>query len=60
MEIWTGVTDALLTDSQRKDSATQLLLKYKSGVLVTQYQQMMMVVKMVMMVMMMVMNMMVI
>ena len=25
MEIWTGVTDASLTDSQRKDSATQLL-----------------------------------
>ena len=26
------------TDSQRKDSATQLLLKYKSGALVTQFQ----------------------
>ena len=26
-----------LTDSQRKDSATQLLIKYKSGALVTQY-----------------------
>ena len=25
-----------LTDSQRKDSATQLLIKYKSGALVTQ------------------------
>ena len=40
MEIWTGVTDASLThsltDSQRKDRATQLLIKYKSGALVTQ------------------------
>ena len=26
-----------LTDSQRKDSATQLLIKYKSGALVTQF-----------------------
>ena len=36
VEIWTGVTDAWLTDSQSKDSATQLLTKYKSGALVTQ------------------------
>ena len=36
MEIWTGVTDVSLTDSQLKDSATQLLTKYKSGALVTQ------------------------
>ena len=36
MEIWIGVTDASLTDSQTKDSATQLLIKYKSGALVTQ------------------------
>ena len=28
-----------LTDSQSKDSATQLLTKYKSGALVTQYDQ---------------------
>ena len=27
-----------LTDSQSKDSATQLLTKYKSGALVTQYE----------------------
>ena len=27
---------ACLTDSQRKDRATQLLIKYKSGALVTQ------------------------
>ena len=27
-----------LTDSQRKDSATQLLIKYKSGALVTQFK----------------------
>ena len=40
MEIWTGVTDASLTDSQSKDSATQLLKKYKSGALVTQYAKM--------------------
>ena len=26
------------TDSQTKDSATQLLIKYKSGALVTQYK----------------------
>ena len=43
VEIWTGVTDASLThsltDSQRKDRATQLLIKYKSRALVTQYQQ---------------------
>ena len=39
MEIWTGVTDALLTDSLTtlKDMATQLLIKYKSGALVMQY-----------------------
>ena len=37
MEIWTGVTDASLTDSHLKDSATQLLIKYKSGALVTQF-----------------------
>ena len=37
VDIWTGVTDAWLTDSQRKDRATQLLIKYKSGALVTQY-----------------------
>ena len=36
MEIWTGVTYASLTHSQCKDSATQLLTKYKSGALVTQ------------------------
>ena len=41
VEIWTGVTDALLTDSLTysqtlKDSATQLLIKDKSGALVTQ------------------------
>ena len=29
---------ACLTDSQRKDRATQLLTKYKSGALVTQNQ----------------------
>ena len=37
VEIWTGVTDAWLTDSQTlKDRAThtQLLMKYKSGALV--------------------------
>ena len=27
-----------LTDSQMKDRATQLLIKYKSGALVTQFQ----------------------
>ena len=39
MEIWTGVTDAWLTHSLTtlKDSATQLLIKYKSGALVTQF-----------------------
>ena len=42
VEIWTGVTDAWLTDwlihSQTlKDRATQLLIKYKSGALVTQW-----------------------
>ena len=38
IEIWTGVTDASLTDSLTtlKDRATQLLIKYKSGALVTQ------------------------
>ena len=38
VEIWTGVTDAWLTDWQTtlKDRATQLLIKYKSGALVTQ------------------------
>ena len=35
VEIWTGVTDASLTTL--KDRATQLLIKYKSGALVTQY-----------------------
>ena len=37
MEIWSGVTDAFRTDSLTtlKDSATQLLIKYKSGALVT-------------------------
>ena len=43
MEIWTGVTDASLThsltDSQRKDRATQLLIKYKSEALVTQKEK---------------------
>ena len=39
-EIWTDITDALLTHSLTtlKDSATQLLIKYKSGALVTQKQ----------------------
>ena len=37
VEIWTGVTEAWRTDGQTlKDSATQLLTKYKSGALVTQ------------------------
>ena len=36
-EIWSGVTDAY-TDSQTlKDKATQLLIKCKSGALVTQF-----------------------
>ena len=44
MEIWTVVTNALwtdsLTDSQTlKDSATQLLIKYKSGALVPQFKK---------------------
>ena len=40
VEIWTGVTDALLTHSQTlKDSATQLLIKYESGALVTQFRE---------------------
>ena len=34
VEIWSGVTNALLTTL--KDGATQLLIKYKSGALVTQ------------------------
>ena len=38
-DIWSGVTDAWLTDSQTEDSATQLLIKYKSGALVTQLSQ---------------------
>ena len=37
VEIWTGVTDAWQTDSHLKDRATQLLIKYKSGALVTQF-----------------------
>ena len=37
VEIWTGVTHASLTHSQSKDSATQLLTKYKNGALVTQF-----------------------
>ena len=37
VEIWSGVTDAWRTHSQTlKDSATQLLIKYKSGAIVTQ------------------------
>ena len=37
VEIWKGVTHAWRTDSQTlKDRATQLLMKYKSGALVTQ------------------------
>ena len=37
VEISTDVTDASRTDSQTlKDSATQLLIKYKSGALITQ------------------------
>ena len=40
VEIWTDVTDASLTHSLTtlKDRATQLLIKYKSGALVTQYK----------------------
>ena len=38
VEIWAGVTDAWLTHWQTlKDSVTQLLIKYKSGAVVTQY-----------------------
>ena len=37
VEIWTDVRDALLTTL--KDSATELLIKYKSGTLVTQFRQ---------------------
>ena len=39
MEIWTGVTDAWLTDwlTTLKDRATQLLIEYKSGALITHY-----------------------
>ena len=37
VEIWTGITDTLLTHWQTlKDSATQLLINYKSGALVMQ------------------------
>ena len=37
MDIWSGVTDALLTQSQTlKDRATQLLIKYKNEARVTQ------------------------
>ena len=38
VKIWIGVTDASRTDSLTtlKDRATQLLIKYKSGALVTQ------------------------
>ena len=37
VDIWTGLTDALRTDGLTlKDRATQLLIKYKSGALVTQ------------------------
>ena len=37
-EIWSGVTAALQTDLQTfKDRATQLLIKYKSGALGTQF-----------------------
>ena len=37
MDIWSGVTDDSLTHSQTlKDRTTQLLIKYKSGALVTQ------------------------
>ena len=40
VEIWTGVTDALRTDGLTlKGRATQLLIKYKIGALVTQYTQ---------------------
>ena len=41
MEIWTGVTDASLTHSLTtlKDSATQLLIKFKTGALVSQQEQ---------------------
>ena len=39
MPLWKGVADASLTDSLTtlKDGATQLLIKYKSGALVTQF-----------------------
>ena len=36
VEIWAGVNGALLTTL--KDRATQLLIKYKSGALVTQLE----------------------
>ena len=36
VEIWTGVKDATPTLTTLKDRATQLLIKYKSGALVTQ------------------------
>ena len=40
METWSGVTDALRTDSltlKDRDTHTQLLIKYKSGALVAQF-----------------------
>ena len=36
VEIWKGVTHASLTHSQMKDRATQLVIKFKTGALVTQ------------------------
>ena len=38
VETWSGFTDGFLTDSLTtlKDRATQLLIKYESGALVTQ------------------------
>ena len=40
VEIWKGVMHAWLTHSLTlKDSATQLLVKYKSGALVTQFEE---------------------
>ena len=36
-EIWSGVTDALLTDNF-ESSATKLFIKYKSGALVPQFK----------------------
>ena len=44
VDIWTGVTDTLLTHSQTlKDRATQLLMKYKSGTLVKKFRKNLMV-----------------